>query len=249
MKISVQLYTVRDQMAQDPAGTLMAIGKMGYHYVELAGTAGKTAKEFKGLLNDAGLKASGMHVSYEACEKGMQPILDDAAVLGCKHVIVPGIPGSAVAKGWDWVGMKLQEFGEKAAKERHVFGYHNHAHEFETKVNGKTAFDILFSAACPDFVKCQVDLWWAYYGNVDPAALLDQYGKRVRCVHLKDGKGRGNAPQAEAGNGVMEWDKVLKACDRCDVEFGAVELDECPRPPLESIKISLDYFRAKGYKG
>lgn len=249
MKISVQLYTVRDVLAKDPAPTLAAIGQMGFKYVETAGYAGKTPKEFKQMLNDSGLKCSGMHVSYEACEKEMARVLDEAALLGSKYVIVPGIPGRIIEQGWDKVGMNLQAFGEQAAKERHVFAYHNHAHEFETKVGDKTAYDVLFSAACPDYVKCQVDLWWAYYGHVDPAKLLERYGKRVRLVHLKDGKGRGNEPQAEAGNGVMDWDTVLKACDRSEVEFGSVELDECPRPPLESIKISLDFFRSKGYRG
>lgn len=249
MKISVQLYTVRDVLAKDPPGTLNAIGKMGYRYVETAGYAGLDAKGFKKLLSEAGLKCSGMHVSYDQCEKEMGKVLDEAAILGSKHVIVPGLPGRATDNGWDWVGMKLQEFGEQAAKERHVFAYHNHDHEFRTKIDGKPALDVLYSAACPDYVKCQMDLWWVYYAEVDPVAVLSQYGSRVRTVHLKDGKGRGSAPQAEAGNGVQDWDAILKACDRAGVEFGVVELDTCPRPPLESIKICLDYFRAQGYRG
>lgn len=248
MKISVQLYTLRDQMGQDPVGTLRELGKMGYRYVETAGLAGKSAKEFRAILQDANLKASGMHVGYGACDTEMNKVLDEAQTLGSPYVIVPGLPGEAIQRGWEWVGTKLQEFGEKASARKIGFAYHNHAHEFDI-VDKKLAYDRLFAAACPDHVKCQIDLWWAYYGLVDPAKLVRRYGTRVRLVHLKDGKGRGDAPQAEAGQGVMDWNRVLAACDEAKVEFGVVELDTCPRPPLESVRMCLDYFRGRGYRG
>ena len=47
--ISIQLYTLRDQLTADAAGTLKALGRIGYKTVEHAGFAGKTAAEFKAV--------------------------------------------------------------------------------------------------------------------------------------------------------------------------------------------------------
>ncbi|MEQ1823715.1 MAG: sugar phosphate isomerase/epimerase [Fimbriimonadaceae bacterium] len=244
MKLSVQLYTVRDLMDKDPAGTLASLHKIGLRYVELAGYAGKSAEEFNKMVKGAGLKVSGMHIGMDAAEKNLPQILDDAALFGCKHVIVPwAAPGKNKAE-WEALGIKLHAIGEKVAKERHVFGYHNHAHEF-AMADGKTGFDIMFSAACPDHLKCQIDLWWAYVGMGDPAALVKQYGSRVRCVHLKDGETRkGDAKQMIAGQGAMKWEPVIEACKNAGVEFGSIEFDTCPGPEIECVKASLDFFRS-----
>jgi hypothetical protein len=42
-RISIQLYTLRDALAADPAGTLAALADIGYTRVETAGTANLSA--------------------------------------------------------------------------------------------------------------------------------------------------------------------------------------------------------------
>lgn len=247
MKISLQLYTVRDQMNADPAGTLKALGKMGLKWVETAGTAGKSTPEFAAMLKDAGLKVSGMHVGLDACEKELDTVLKDAEILKSPYIVVPWVPESSYKDGWDKIGLRLQSIGEKVASVKRGFAYHNHTFEF-VDAGGRTGYDALFEAACPDYVKNEIDLWWAHCGKQDPAELVLKYGNRVRLVHLKDGKGCQDPTQMEAGRGVMDWDKVLKACEKAKVEYGCIELDTCPNPPLESVKTSLDFFRSKGYR-
>lgn len=246
MKISVQLYTLRDDMAKDPAGTLRAVGQMGYRFVETAGFAGRTAKEFAQMCRDAGVQPRSMHIGLDAFEKDLPKVLDDAAALEAKYLIVPGTPASAYAEGWDVLGVRLQAIGEKVAKAGRVFAYHNHAHEY-VDVKGRPGLDILYESSCPDTVKAQLDLWWVYVGKHDPAKEIAKHGKRVCLVHLKDGDNVESHVQIEAGRGLQNWDAILKACRDADVEFGVVELDTCPRPPLESVKICLEFFRAKGF--
>lgn len=247
MKLSIQLYTVRDLLDKDPAGTLKAIGKLGLKYAETAGYAGRPVKEFASMMKDAGLKASGMHVGLEPCEKELDKVIDEANTLGCKYIIVPWIPESLYKEGWDHVGLRLQAVGEKVSKAKKVFCYHNHAFEF-VDVNGKTGYDILFSAACPDYVFNQIDLWWAHVGKQDTAKLVEKYGHRVKLVHLKDGLDDQDGKQMPAGKGSIDWTATCKALDKAKVDFGVIEFDTCPGPPYESIKESLDFFRAKGYR-
>ena len=55
-QISIQLYTLRDQLAIDLEGTLGALGAINYTRVEHAGFVGRTVEEFKAALDAAGLR-------------------------------------------------------------------------------------------------------------------------------------------------------------------------------------------------
>src|ERR1700754_153236 len=61
-QISVQLYTLRDQLAADLGGTLRALADIGYTRGEHAGFVGATAATFKAALDAAGLRATSGHV-------------------------------------------------------------------------------------------------------------------------------------------------------------------------------------------
>ncbi len=52
----IQLYTVDKELKTDVSGTLLSLQKIGYKEVEGAGFAGLTAKQFRGALDNAGLK-------------------------------------------------------------------------------------------------------------------------------------------------------------------------------------------------
>src|ERR1044071_4337313 len=64
--LGLQLYTVRDDMKKDPLGTLKLVAEIGYKHVEHANYIdrkfyGRTAKEFKKILKDLGLKMPSGH--------------------------------------------------------------------------------------------------------------------------------------------------------------------------------------------
>src|SRR5215471_14034744 len=64
--IGLQLYTVRDAMAKDPAGTLAKVAKIGYNSVEATYTGaakfyGMDAKAFAALLKQNGLMMPSSH--------------------------------------------------------------------------------------------------------------------------------------------------------------------------------------------
>lgn len=68
--LGIQLYSVRDDMKNDPSGTLRKLADMGYKYVEHANYAdrkfyGYGAKEFKSLLDGMGLKMLSGHTRMD----------------------------------------------------------------------------------------------------------------------------------------------------------------------------------------
>ncbi|MGN6812570.1 MAG: sugar phosphate isomerase/epimerase, partial [Thermomicrobiales bacterium] len=60
-QIALQLYTVRAETARDFAGTLRALGAMGYRAVEFAGFGNLSAGELRAVLDEAGMRAMGAH--------------------------------------------------------------------------------------------------------------------------------------------------------------------------------------------
>src|ERR1700753_2349831 len=69
-RVAIQLYTIRDDMGKDPKGTLTALSKMGYKYVEHANYVqrkfyGYDAASFKKLLDDLGLAMPSGHTQLK----------------------------------------------------------------------------------------------------------------------------------------------------------------------------------------
>ena len=84
--IGLQLYTVRDMLAADPAGTLQQIAAIGYHNVEAAGLAGLTAAQFRALTDANGLEIVGAHLSIVDLRNNLDATLDTAETLGLEWV-------------------------------------------------------------------------------------------------------------------------------------------------------------------
>src|SRR6266536_4075894 len=76
--VGVQLYSFRDAFKTDVPGTLAHIRAPGFKEVELAGTYGKSAKQFRRALDSAGLRATSMHVGYEIFRDSLSKVLADA---------------------------------------------------------------------------------------------------------------------------------------------------------------------------
>ena len=82
--------------------------------------------------------------------------------------------------------------------------------------------------------------------------LLNQLGKRVRLLHLKDRKagfpdvaGAGSASAehfTEVGNGTIAWRPLLALAQKLGIEHYFVEQDESDKSPMDSLKISYAFL-------
>ncbi len=94
-QMGLELYTVRDLMGKDQAGTVAKVAALGYKEVEPTGYGGLTAKAYRALLDQNGLTAPSTHATatmgpdFEKTLEGMQ-------IVGHKYVTVSaGGPGMA----------------------------------------------------------------------------------------------------------------------------------------------------------
>ena len=69
----------------------------------------------------------------------------------------------------------------------------------------------------------------------------DETGKAEDYVITKDNR----IDFAEVGNGNLDWDDIIAACDEAGVHWFIVEQDTCPGDPFESVKMSLAFLETK----
>ncbi|HEX7071808.1 MAG TPA: TIM barrel protein [Rhodothermales bacterium] len=254
--LGLQLWSLRDYTQSDVRGTLERVHQLGFREVELAGTYGLEPVEFRTMLDEVGLEATSMHVSYELLRDSIDSVLDDARALGVEFVGTAWIPhpqGQPFTE--DMARQAAADFnrmGEAAAARGLTFFYHVHGFEFQAGDDGNTPFDVLVAETNADNVKYEMDVFWTALPGVDPAALLRKYPDRWELMHVKDmkkgwplGDHSGSAP-AEAdvpvGAGQIDYAAVLRAAEEIGLDRYYIE-DESTTP-LDNIPLSIDYLES-----
>ena len=244
--VCLQMYTVRDDAQSDLAGTLATVAEIGYYGVEIAGYAGKTAVEYKTLLDQNGLKAIGAHVGFDLVKNETAQVIADAQLFGYKYVIVPwiGKPYTESMDGFRQLGAELTEAATTLATAGLTLCYHNHAFEFDLSENGEFGFDLLFASA--PTVQVELDTFWVKKGGQDIATYLRKYAGHVPLVHLKDMDAEGGF--APVGAGTVDYPALFAAAEAGGARYYIVEQDSCKAPlvPLESIRISFENLKKLG---
>lgn len=185
--ISVQLWSVKEEVTADFEGTLEQLAAMGFDAVEFAGVFGSYQDKPEALndyLNGLGLEASSAHVGVEQLQpETIDQTIDFYQKLGADLLIVPLDPRAWDPEQIDALAQDLNWASERLASEGMKVGYHNHHLEF--RPYKETSFwEYLVESTHPQVVM-QLDLAWVVFANKDPAALIRQYGERIQTSHIK----------------------------------------------------------------
>ncbi|MEU6713663.1 sugar phosphate isomerase/epimerase [Nonomuraea sp. NPDC046802] len=237
--ISVQLYTVRQALAEDRDAVLRRIAESGYRAVEPFDPT-TDPKGFRQVVDDLGLSVSSTHASALL---RMEPaeVFDAAATIGTDLVIVPaGIAHEefTTRDGLARAADLLNGLAEQAAGHGMRIGYHNHWWEIEPRVDGRHALEALADLLAPE-VFLQIDTYWAAVGGADVPALLGRLGERVLTLHVKDGPVVKGEPHTAVGQGVMPVPAILAAAPGA---WRVVELDECAGDVFAALADSHAYL-------
>ncbi len=249
----LQLWSLRDQLKADVAGTLDSVKTFGFATVETAGTNSLSAEEFYKLLEARNLKAVSGHFPYGAFEKDISAVIKDAKALGLTYVVCPWIPHEPAAFTEEDVRRAASNFnlwGDELKQAGLHFAYHVHGYEFRPSETGGTLFDALAKATKPQFVGFEMDVFWVVQPGADPVDLLTRYPGRWQLMHLKDirkgspiGIYTGKAPKTDdvtLGTGQVNWPSVLAAAEKSGVKHYFIE-DESPTV-TEQIPDSLKFL-------
>ena len=241
--IGVQLYSVRDVCGKDVPGTLQAIAKMGYQGVDFAGYYGRSAKDLRKMLDDAGLIACGTHTGLDSIsEKNLKNTVEFNQTLGNKYLIVPGGVNGKTADDIIKIAKRFNEAAEKVKADGMQVGYHAHGGDFK-KIDGETIWDIFFSHTNPEVVM-QLDIGNSMGGGADPVAILKKFPGRATTVHLKE---HGGPKGAAIGEGNAPWKEVFQLCETIGgTKWYIVEQEAYQGSSMDSIKKCVDNLRKMG---
>ena len=261
-KISIQLWTFAEYIGFGTDAATVArtdevlhrLSHMGYRNVEPFTLSGMTAKQYRGLLDKYGLKASARHVDVGTPQNpaDIKQILKDNKTLGIKYFgsgATPIFPPIYTTKA-EWVAYAkyLDRVGAVARKHGQRLMVHNHNVEFETTFGNQTVYDILMRYTAKKNVVFQLDIYWATNGGgiSNPIHVIKRYGDRIKLFHVKDmGTGPFPGPIEIVGEGIIDFPSIFKAAGG-STKYYVVEHD--PRfgdptfDPFEAAQKGFDYL-------
>ncbi len=246
VKVGVQLYSVRDDCKQDLPRTLAEIAQIGYQGVEFAGYYGYDASTLRRMLDENGLECCGTHIGLDALLGDNLPrTIEFHQTLGCKYLIVPGLPPERTASKQAWLETAhlFNEIAERLKPYGFFTGYHNHWIEFQP-IDGELPWDIFFSNTSPDVVM-QIDTGNALHGGAHAEPFIHKYPGRARTVHCKEYSA--SNPSAVIGEGDVHWDAFFHACETVGgTEWYIVEQETYAHSPMETIRLCFEAMKRMG---
>jgi len=245
-QIALQLYTVREALAQDFAGTLQQVAAIGYRAVESAFLpAGVTFAQATTALRAAGLDVIAAHTELPLDEQ-QGAVLAQMATLGCQRMIWHGWPQDpdySTVDGIKRLAARYNAANRVAQANGYTFGLHNHWWECEP-VAGQLPYQILLAELDPT-IFFELDTYWARTAGRNPAHMLSELGDRAPLVHIKDGPAvKGQLKQA-VGDGVMDVAAIADAATAA--KYFIVELDDYAGEMLAAVERSFHYLTGLGF--
>lgn len=250
-KLSMQLYTVRNEISKDIAGTLKRVADIGFKHVETAfWPEGITVQKAAQYLKEAGLSVSSAHIEIPVADK-KQVMLDTATAYGCKKMIWHGWPEDkrySTLEGTKELAAIYNEAGKIAKDNGLEFGLHNHWWEYRNKVGGRFVYEVLLEEVDKD-IFFEVDTYWVKVAGQDPASIVSKLGRRAKLLHIKDGPAIWRPSLAEdnpdpmtpVGKGAQNFPAIMKAA-KGHAEWMVIEMDKTAIDVFEALKESYDYM-------
>ena len=268
----IQLYSVRDDFAKDVPGTLKQLREIGFLEVETAGFGKYSAKEFRHLLDDAGLKAPSAHLKLTPATIG--PLLDDANAIGAQFATSSSLetalhpPSSAgLAPGqrptmaplgpeeFKRIAAVMNELGAKAKAAGLQYAYHNHNYEFEKMPDGQYGYDTLLNETDHNLVKFEIDCGWMCAAGADPVTYMKKYPGRVKMIHVKEFQpvsapsislsGPTRPKGTDLGQGFIEYKRIFAEGRKAGILHAFSEQeDPFPVSQMDSARAAYNFLHA-----
>ena len=238
MKFGVQLYSLRETAEKEGAEKVLSlVSEAGYDGVEFAGFYGKTPEEMKALLEKYKLTAVSAHIGAAAVEENL-PYID---ALGIKYVFIPWAGTDTFTSPEKYAELLEETKKAKALLDARgiVFGYHNHAHEYEggSDYIGKITKDA--------GIKAELDVFWATVAGKDAVAEMKRLTGTLSLVHIKEAaeKDPAHNPQPIVGEGAVDMKGVFAEAKAQGIPWAILEVEHYPCKEAEYLKKSLDNMK------
>ncbi|MGB3611726.1 MAG: sugar phosphate isomerase/epimerase [Cellvibrio sp.] len=244
-QLSVQLWSIKDDVAADFEGTLKKLADMGFQGVEFAGNFGPYADDPKGLkkfLDKLGLKPSGAHVGFDKfSDENFDKTVAFYKAIGCNYLIIPMDHRAFTTEGAKEVAADLERVQAKLKPHGMHTGYHNHEGEMLGKF-GATPWDVIGKGTSTEVI-LQQDVGWTEAAGKDPIDFIKAYPGRTITTHYKAAApAEGNTEHPIIGQDTTDWKSLITANRTVGGTLWlVVEQEVYPEgmTPMQSVEASL----------
>jgi sugar phosphate isomerase/epimerase len=261
--IGIQVYAVNQPFLEDPAGTFKKLREIGFTEVECYAAGKASAKEYRRMLDDAGLVCPSTHLDFEPAK--LEAAFADAHALGARYAASSSLRSALEPKvAWE-ADFTLEEakrtaelanrIGEAAKRAGLQYAYHNHDYEFADLGDGTSGYDFLLRETDAGLVKFEIDCGWMAFAGRSPADYLARHPGRVPMLHIKDylaagdASAKGDRPAmagAELGRGTVDYRPIFAAAKKAGVRhfFAEQEGPFSRMNQLDAAKVAYEFLRS-----
>lgn len=230
-KVGAQLYSVR-QYIQDIEGvaeTFRKIAEIGYTTCQVSGIGDVDYKEVAKISQDTGVTICCTHRKWDEFRNNLDHLIEVHKAWNCNHPAIGSLPGEYMTPdGVKAFRDELAPIAERLAEEGMDFSFHNHNREL-VHYDGKPWLAHLYDGIDGTLLKAELDVYWVAAGGGDPAQWIRKCGGREPLVHFKDAIITEDREWrfAPVGEGNLNWQAILAACEDGGVEYALIEQDNC----------------------
>lgn len=229
-----QVWTIKDKLIPDFAGTLKMMADLGYKQVEMCSPLGYTnagfgplnslsGSEMRKIVEDNGLTCTSSHYNMGELRDSLDNRIEWATQLGMKQMVAASfwLAKDATIDDYKKSADELNEIGAKTKAAGIQMVFHNHHMEFE-KRGDKLIYDALLETFDPELVKMQFQVAVANIGY-KAADYFRNYPGRFISAHLSDWSKEDIQQSVPVGQGIVDWEDFFKAAKTSGVQNYFVE--------------------------
>ncbi len=248
LPLGMQLYSVREMLPKDFAGTLKQVGALGYKEVEAAGFYDHSVEEVKAAMQAAGLSCVSAHYALGVLKPKLDETIAYCKSLGLQYIVCSSPmhqqPGAGRAPltldDWKWNADQFNQIATQIQAAGMSFAYHNHVAEF-TAIDGTLPWEVLAANTDPAKVSFEMDCGWVIVAGQDPIPFLKKYPKRIVMLHVKDFKGN-KPPSVPLGTGDIDYKPIFAAAKGARIQHVFVEQEETQTTMLDALAVDAKYM-------
>lgn len=213
-KFGLQLWSVKDEMAQAPQRTIEQVASFGYAQIEtFEGEQGfcwgMAPTAFKAFVNDLGMEIVAGHCDvFNDFERKVA----EASEAGLRYLVCPWLGPNESLDFYQRAAERFNVCGELCRKAGLGFAYHNHDYSFQP-VEGRLPIALLMQETDPALVQFEMDLFWVVVAGHDPVEWWQKQAGRWPLLHLKDraASAAGSPPESTLlGQGNIDFTDILR---------------------------------------
>jgi sugar phosphate isomerase/epimerase len=249
--VGLEMYSVRDELAKDPEGTVRAVAAMGYSGLEFYApyfdwTEAQT-KQMRKVIDELGIRCFSTHndAKYLASDN-LGKVRDRNLILGSKYVVQAYSEPKAGLDHWRSVADGLNAAAETLEPAGLKVGYHNHDAEFRA-VDGVLPMEFL-AKNTRSSVMLQLDVGTCLEAGSDPEEWIKANPGRIRSLHLKDWSANPEVGfKVLFGEGAADWKRILAAAESVGgAEYYLMEQEGSRYSQLETARLCLQSYKKTG---